>query len=382
MAHEPDQLIGGIYEAAVEPTLWPSVLERMCDAVGRASAFVITTHDFVDPVDVWLARFDPSCVDRRFRKYARPEGNPGVRAYTTIPPLRVLPRTVFLSDRQFLDHPCAQDVIGCQGLFHSCIATLERDADLLSSFAVLRPKAAGDFETAEIDLLQRLVPHLARAQRVHRQTAAARLHRRQSERALDALDFGLILLAGDRRILFANQVATRLLQASDGLGQHQGRLRSCTNPALATLLANATGPHGPRVAGAACLSRRGGRRPLQIWAIPLPRERIATVHLEPRADIALMLIDPERQPQIRPALFRTLYGLTEAEARLACGLLAGQRLEDYGAQAGITINTARTQLKSVFAKTGTDRQAELVRLLAWSMYAPTTAPETSAPRDL
>jgi DNA-binding CsgD family transcriptional regulator len=57
----------------------------------------------------------------------------------------------------------------------------------------------------------------------------------------------------------------------------------------------------------------------------------------------------------RPSKYsKALYGLTEAEARLTSGLLRGERLEDYAARTGISMNTARTHLKSVFAKTDTD----------------------------
>jgi DNA-binding CsgD family transcriptional regulator len=51
-------------------------------------------------------------------------------------------------------------------------------------------------------------------------------------------------------------------------------------------------------------------------------------------------------------------------------LLHGERLEDYAARAGISMNTARTHLKSIFAKTETTRQAELVRLLAQTLCLP------------
>ena len=56
-------------------------------------------------------------------------------------------------------------------------------------------------------------------------------------------------------------------------------------------------------------------------------------------------------------------GLTVAEARLAAALAQGMSLKDYAAAAGIAEGTARVQLKSVFARTGTHRQAELVALI-------------------
>ena len=41
----------------------------------------------------------------------------------------------------------------------------------------------------------------------------------------------------------------------------------------------------------------------------------------------------------------------------------GRSLDEAAKDRGVTRNTARTQLKQVFAKTGTKRQGELVRLV-------------------
>lgn len=56
--------------------------------------------------------------------------------------------------------------------------------------------------------------------------------------------------------------------------------------------------------------------------------------------------------------------LTPAESRIAHGIARGEPLSAIAKANGISIGTARTQLKSVFVKTGTHRQAQLVALLA------------------
>jgi DNA-binding CsgD family transcriptional regulator len=66
-------------------------------------------------------------------------------------------------------------------------------------------------------------------------------------------------------------------------------------------------------------------------------------------------------PHEAPAeLLRRLFGLTRAEARLCERLVAGMSVEEAAADLGLKIPTIRTQLKSIFAKTGVARQAELV----------------------
>ena len=73
----------------------------------------------------------------------------------------------------------------------------------------------------------------------------------------------------------------------------------------------------------------------------------------------------KRGKVILPSKFR----LTPAEARIAVGIARGEALARIAEINGIAVTTARTQLKSVFKKTGTHRQAELTALLAWGLAA-------------
>jgi DNA-binding CsgD family transcriptional regulator/PAS domain-containing protein len=367
------ELIASIYEAAVEPTIWPSQLERMAEAVGHASVSLITTEDFDKPTDVWLANYDPAYIEARFRHYARPDVNPSVRAAMEIAPRLVVPRKRFITDREFEKDPACQAILMAQGLFHGCIATLHRAGPLLSVLEVYRPRRLGEFGKSEVSFLQRLVPHAANALRVNRHLSVSQMHQRQAEEALNQLNVGVLLLTQDGRIVLANRAAEHLLQRGDGIASRDGKLatsRQLNGDRLACIIARATGrPAAPPVVEALRIDRDYDHRPLHLWAMPLPRESSNPLVRTWQADIMLIVIDPELGAAPPTEALRALYGLTEAEARLTSGLLHGERLEDYAARAGISVNTARTHLKSVFAKTDTDRQAELMRLLSRTLTA-------------
>jgi DNA-binding CsgD family transcriptional regulator len=66
-------------------------------------------------------------------------------------------------------------------------------------------------------------------------------------------------------------------------------------------------------------------------------------------------------------LLQELFALTPAEAAVAAALACGRTVEAIATDCGISLNTARTHLKRIFAKTGTRRQAEAVALLARSV---------------
>jgi DNA-binding CsgD family transcriptional regulator len=73
-------------------------------------------------------------------------------------------------------------------------------------------------------------------------------------------------------------------------------------------------------------------------------------------------------------LLRCHFGLTPAEARLALHLVAGETLRSAEVKLGITYESARTQLKKIFNKTGTSRQAELVVVLLTALPGCVGAP--------
>ena len=78
----------------------------------------------------------------------------------------------------------------------------------------------------------------------------------------------------------------------------------------------------------------------------------------------VVLIDLDVSPQVAPTTLQKLFGLTLAEARLATRTAAGETLAEIAEETGVSMSTARSQLASVFVKTRTRRQGELVALLA------------------
>jgi DNA-binding CsgD family transcriptional regulator len=79
---------------------------------------------------------------------------------------------------------------------------------------------------------------------------------------------------------------------------------------------------------------------------------------------AIVLVDTEARRRTPETNLRNAFRLTQAEARLASHLATGDPLEVVCERLGIAKETGRNQLKSVFGKTGTSRQAELVLLIA------------------
>ena len=110
---------------------------------------------------------------------------------------------------------------------------------------------------------------------------------------------------------------------------------------------------------------RANRLPLTLLAIPFRLgTRLAPVTQE-RA-VILLIQDPDMPAVAIPAL-QQLFGLTPREAKIAGGLAEGKSVDDIAAAQGISHHTTRSHLKSIFLKTGTNRQTQLVSVLLRSL---------------
>lgn len=88
----------------------------------------------------------------------------------------------------------------------------------------------------------------------------------------------------------------------------------------------------------------------------------------------LRIIDPDSAPLPDPGALQDQFGFTPAEAALATDILAGNDLAASAARRRITLHTARAHLRRLFEKTGTRRQAALMRLL---LLCPQPVPATA-----
>ncbi|MCJ2132676.1 LuxR family transcriptional regulator [Methylobacterium sp. J-026] len=106
------------------------------------------------------------------------------------------------------------------------------------------------------------------------------------------------------------------------------------------------------------LTMREGKRPLIMSAILVP------VLGEEMSHTVLLLIDLEQAPRPHTAALERVFSLTAAEARLAALLASGATVNEAASTHNVSVATIRTQLAAIFAKTRTNRQAELVMLIS------------------
>jgi len=182
-------------------------------------------------------------------------------------------------------------------------------------------------------------------------------------RVFDAMNCGGILLDADKRIL---HLSRRAEEAFNGcFAVKNGRLYAhdrASDVLFQTMLDQHLkyGDSHRQWRRQALGIRRGDRRSLIVRVVPI--DPAAQREIE-NAALIVMLVDPEDCPEPSDAILQQVFGTTKAEARIANRLICGESLQEIADATGVSMGTLRSQMKALFVKTGTHRQAELVALL-------------------
>jgi DNA-binding CsgD family transcriptional regulator len=358
-------LIALIYEAALDQQMWPHVADRLADAAG-ATVCQISTYDGITQTSANVAPRVPSDALRGYAEYWV-HHNPLISAGRRQPLGKVLSIHDLISRDELVTTAFYHGFLAPLGLEEKLGAKLVDDGSCWAAFGVWRPSRLGPFNRSIAERLAELVPHLQRALYINARTAELEMTRTASAELLNGLQQPVLLVDAACRILFANRASEDILTdilglRSDTKGVLRGSLPAETDM-LHKAVAQSACPtrFGGRGGGSLLLSRGGLRSPLTVLVIPLPVE---TYWLAPRRPAAvLFLTDPERTRNPTAASLQCSFGLTRTEAAMAIEVLNGGGLKAVAARLGIAPTTARTHLTSIFNKTRTRRQAELVRIL-------------------
>jgi DNA-binding CsgD family transcriptional regulator len=355
------QLVDEICTAALDPSHWLRVLERLAQSFGCSAVYLakdsyaMAQGAFLsfgtDPV---FAQYYADYYVARNVLWPRIQKQPLGEVLTD----RILmPRSEFRRSEFFNDFLCPQDA---EELLIS-VALTEDDAG--TTFVLSRPERLGSWQPKQMRMLAALRPHLRHALLANQYIGGLRVVNDFATEALYGLGYGIISVDAQARVVFANRAAETLFNAG-GLRVERHRLavrRSSDTAALRRLVADAVheGTDGSIVIV------REERPSLLILVMPLTAEQGSHIHV-PRGAIVLIK-DLERSTKPCLISFTQHFGLTPAQAALAHEIACGRSVAAAANHLGVSYATARTHLLQIFQKTGTSRQAELVRLmLEWN----------------
>lgn len=246
------------------------------------------------------------------------------------------------------------------------VGMIDTSRQPISVVSINRTERQRAFENDDTGLLGGLMPHLQRSFQLHRRLVESEALSSDLAALVDSTMHAVIVVNAAGRITFVNQAASRLIASRDGLMIEAGELRTsraADTTRLRAMIADAVSTssgEGLAAGGVLAIGRPSGRRPLAALVSPMTQAR--TLVDDGRAAL-VCVTDPEQPAVANEDSLRSLFGLTPAEAALTRQLAYGCSLKEAAARLGVTRETVRSRLKTIFEKTDTHAQAELVRLV-------------------
>lgn len=356
-AAQLSDLIGEIYECAFDPARWEPTLARLAHTVGACNGTLLRHGEMGAAFSYsWGV---PDEVQRQYvERYERINPLATVGWHGDVGQPVSLSR--FMTEAELRATRFYREFLAPLGWLDFLLVALERTANDYATISFTRTEAAGPPGTDAIATMAMLSPHVRRAARLHgllRETAA---RENDLASAFDALALPVLLLDSDGRCIDANAAGKRAIAADAVLRHADGLVSVRIGGGRADPLRPAA--QEGVVQPASMALRDGAGRQHVAHLVPLRAEAGLG-----RAAAAVFIQEVGAQQPLPGAVLVQLYGLTPAETRLIGLLARGHTLEAAADALGIALSTARTHLARIFHKTGTSRQAELVRLVMSAM---------------
>ncbi|AJA59728.1 MULTISPECIES: helix-turn-helix transcriptional regulator [Bradyrhizobium] len=344
-------------DAAIDSSLWDQTMDVVAEATSGSGALLLPIKGRLPSIPCsgsMRASLDTYIRDGWIHRDER------YRGVQTMVQRGVTTDLDFASPAEISGHPYYQEFLAPFGLRWFAGVRVAAGDDLWC-LSIQRSIREGPFNPAEIEQLACLSKQLTSGAALAQALGFAR-----AEAALDAFNVSgspVALLNRCGEVLQLNHAAELLLGRDlrvtcRRLVSVDRKATSALNAALHELLWSCS---SSALTMSPVLLPRSGRH--SLLAYPMRLSRVSAGALSPCQAI-IVIVDPDARSRPPETVLRSCFGLTSAEAKVAKAIAGGGMLEEVSAELGISYSTARNQLKAVFAKTGTHRQAELVTLFA------------------
>lgn len=234
-----------------------------------------------------------------------------------------------------------------------------------------RPKDAPNFGAEERSFLGLIAGHIQRAVANGMQLIQLDKERKLYSSTFTRQSVGIVTLDERGKVVSRNAVADAVIRERDGLSIVNDQIYIDSSSARSKLnsyieaIAVAQRNQEAAPTNALAVDRPSGKPDLELLIKPMMIDKSVEPGHTPH--MIVFINEPERSYEIDTRILMSLYSLTKAEVSLSKLLAEGANLDQAAAELGIARNTARAQLRSIFAKTGVSRQSMLVSLILKSV---------------
>ena len=364
-------LISNIYDAALDRSLWPLVLEKTCGYIeGCASSLM--SQDFVHRSGEFYYSWgdDPHYTKLYFEKYQKI--NPfAVPMAATMQVGAIASAYDFIPPDEFHTSRFYKEWAQPQGYGDPVFAILDKSITTSAAIIVVRHERNGMVDDETRRRMGLLVPHFRRAVNVSKIVDLHKVEAAALADTLDGLAAAIVLVDANSRIVHANRSAHVMLSESAVLQSTNGKLIG-KDPQVSQILGEsfAAAAKGDKTIGtkgiAVPLTANNGER-FVAHVLPLTsgaRRRAGTSY----SAVAAVFVQKAALDLPHPLeTIAATFKLTPAELRVLMAIVEIGGVSEVAQILGISEATVKTHLQRIFAKTDTSRQADLVKLVAGYM---------------
>lgn len=360
------RLAGEIYDAALNPHLWPKAIAEIVYHVGGVAGCLFT-RNCISGAGKALYGFGDQPYYRRLYFDSHIRFDPASPAMLALGIGEVISNSSVTPHGEFVKTQFYKEWMKPQGWLDNVFVTLDRSPTEIIAFTLARGEKDGWADHSVYARMQAIAPHLRRAILLSR----ALTHRTVQEETLletfDGFAAGLIFADAEGRIVHANASAKALLgdqDLRDVLTDPRCIDAPAVAPALREAIGRITAPGASAgVKGVAVPLMAAGGDLYVVHALPLRggRHGAAPAHW---AVTALFIQKAELGSPGAAEVIAVHYKLTPMELRVLMSIVETGDVPRTAVTLGIAETTAKTHLRRLFAKTGTSRQLELARLVA------------------
>jgi DNA-binding CsgD family transcriptional regulator len=360
-------LMEQIYDSVADSSRWRAFLEAFVHAVGgHLGSLAIRDSTQSEFAAVCWYGWSEQTVQEYNDRYSTTDP---WRTVTGTWPEGSVGTDSDLCSREVIEaSPVYRDIYEPQNAIYGLGGTILVTEAGRSVITVARGREKGPFGEWEKATLLALLPHLKRAALLHGELGSLRRQLATFTDHLNRYSHGYFITDTHGRVLYANAAGREAIAVADGLALKDGRLVIASRAEDATLrreLSRIT-TWRPHQLQRLVIPRPSDRKPYRLILMPVQASGAIPMGVSvPAAGILLVDSDSRAEPDVEALC--ALFSFTPAEARVVGKLALGRSVEEIAAEAGLCTETVRTHLKRALAKSGTERQGELISLVLHSV---------------
>ncbi|MDH5354632.1 MAG: helix-turn-helix transcriptional regulator [Gammaproteobacteria bacterium] len=244
-----------------------------------------------------------------------------------------------------------------------------------AAIAVLRDEETGAWGKGDIRVINDIVPHLKRALDIHAEFTRLRLKQDALLKGLDRLVIGIILYDRNAQAVYINPTAKAIIEEHPALSLGKEGLfllnskddKELRRTIKQTALVDSGDSWKQSISIG--VTHPDVSAPLPLLVTPLHAHLLTSDLDYEGAKVAVFLSDSGLDQPISVDNLVSVYNLTPSEAQVAISIANGHSIDNIATTSNHSAHTIRSQLKSIFRKTGVSRQSELIKLLLTGPFA-------------